>query len=90
MRARQERPKGFASWHNFENALKSHIEDACPGMVIVEEDLKKGRYGSAADKSGPLHPRYCRGISTTPLAERCNAASSERFNATSSPAASSA
>ena len=56
MRARQERPKGFTSWHNFENALKSHIEDACPGMVIVEEDLKKERYGSAADKSGPLTP----------------------------------
>ena len=73
MRARQERPKGFTSWHNYENALKSHIEDACPGMVIVEEDLKKGRYGSAADKSGP---RYCRGISTTPLAGRCNATSS--------------
>ena len=42
-------------------------------MVIVEEDLKKERYGSAADKSGP---RYCRGISTTPLAGRCNATSS--------------
>ena len=64
MRARQERPKGFTSWHNYENALKSHIEDACPGMVIVEEDLKKERYGSRVGRrqvgppAPPLLPRH--------------------------------
>jgi hypothetical protein len=40
-------------------SLKRNIQTLCPGIVIIEEDLKKERYGSTREKEAP---NYYRGI----------------------------